>query len=85
MATNLFQIQCLDHLCSFCSVKQMPIFIIEQHLYFFWLRILGIQLRFLTSLCHIEQRSMIPLTSLCYTLSWSRHQNVAVLVHLGCN
>ena len=84
MATNLSQIQCLDHLCSFCSVKQMPIFINGQHLYFIWLCILGIHLRFLASLWHIEQPSMIPLTSLCYTLSWLRHQNVAVLVHLGC-
>ena len=38
----------------------MPIYISEQHLYFSWLRILGIQLRLLTSLVHVEHRSMIP-------------------------
>ena len=35
LATKLLQIQCLDHLCSFLSEKQMPIFISEQHLYNF--------------------------------------------------
>ena len=82
LATKFLLIQCLDHLCSFWSVKQMPIFISEQHLYFSWLRILGIQLHFLTSLVLVEHRSMIPLTCLWCTLS--QHQNVALLVHLGC-
>ena len=27
---------------------------------------------------------MIPLIRLCYTLFWSRHQNVVPLVQLGC-
>ena len=27
---------------------------------------------------------MIPLIRLCYTLSWSRNQNVVNLVQLGC-
>ena len=27
---------------------------------------------------------MIPLIRLCYTLSWSRHQNVVTIVQLGC-
>ena len=27
---------------------------------------------------------MIPLIRLCYTLSWSRNQNVVPLVQLGC-
>ena len=54
------------------------------HLYSSWLYILGIQFRFLTSLIHVEHCSIVPLKRLCYTLSWSRHQNVVTLVHLGC-
>ena len=61
----------------------MLIFIKEQHLYFSWLRILGIQLCFWTSLVHVEHCSMIPLSSLCYTLSWSWHQNVVNLGQFG--
>ena len=70
--------------CSFCSVKLMLIIIKEQHLYFSWLCILGIELRFWTSHIHVEHCSMIPLTRLFYTISWSRHQNVFTLVQLGC-
>ena len=84
LAPKLLQIQCLNHLCSFCSVKLMLIIIKEQHLYFSWLCILGIQLRFCISHIHVEHCSMIPLTRLCYILSWSRHQNVVTLVQLGC-
>ena len=73
-----------NHLCSFCSVKLMLIFTKEKHLYFSWLRILGIQLRFWTSLVHVEHCSVIPLIRLCYTLSWSWHQNVVTIVQLGC-
>ena len=39
---------------------------------------------FWTSLIHVEHCFMIPLIRLCYMLSWSRHQNVVPLVHLGC-
>ena len=56
----------------------MLIIIQEQHLYLSWLCILGKQLRFWT------WYSMIPLTRLYYTLSWSRQQNVITLVQLGC-
>ena len=64
--------------------KLIQIFIKEQHLYFIWLRILGKQLCVLTSLVHIERGYVILLTILCYTLSWSWHQNVVTLVHFGC-
>ena len=33
---------------------------------------------------HVEHCFMIPLIRLSYTLSWSRHQNVVLLVQLGC-
>ena len=55
-----------------------------QHLFFCWLYIPGIQFRVWTSLIHVEHCSMIPLIWLCYTYSWSRHQNVVTLVQLGC-
>ena len=73
----------LNLLCSFCSVKLMLISIKYQHLYFSWLCILGIRLRFWTSVIHVGQCSKIPLIRLCYTLSWRRHQNVFTLVQLG--
>ena len=84
LVTKLFLIKCLNHLRLFCSVKLMLVFISEQHLMSSWLRILGIQLRFWNSLVHVERLSIIPLTSLCYNLSWSGHQNAASLVQLGC-
>ena len=91
LATKLLLIQCLNNLiqclnrfCSFCSVKLMLIIIKEQHLYFGWLCILGIQLRFWTSHIQVEHCSIIPLIGICYTLSWSRRQNVVTLVQLGC-
>ena len=84
LVAELLQFQCLNKICSFCSVKQMLIFIKEQHSYFSWLCILGIQLRLWTSLIHEEHCSVIPLTRLCYTLSWSLHQNMATLVQFGC-
>ena len=79
LAAKLLLIKCLNHLCSFCSVKLMLIIIKGHHLYFSWLCI-----RFWTSHIHVEHRSMIPLTRQCYTLSWSWHQNVITLVQLGC-
>ena len=48
LASKFLLIKCLDHLRSFCSIKQMPIFNSKQHLYLSRLRILGIQLCFLT-------------------------------------
>ena len=84
LAAKLLLIQCLNHLCSCCSVNLMLIIIKKKHLYFSWLCILGIQFRFWTPYIHVEHCSMIPLTRLCYTLSWSRHQNVIILVQLGC-
>ena len=84
MMAQLLQIQCLNYLCSFYSVKLILIFIKEQRLYFSWLCILGIQLRFWTSLIYVKHCSMIPLTRLCYILSWSRHQNVVTLGQFGC-
>ena len=85
LVAKLLLIQCLNHLCSFCSIKLMLIFIKEQHLYLYlyWLRILGIQLRFLTSLVHVQHCSDISPTRLCYTLSWSPHQNMVTPVQLG--
>ena len=62
----------------------MLISIKYEHLYFIWLYILGIQFRFWTSLIHVEHCYMVPLIRLCYTLSWSRHQNMVTLVQLGC-
>ena len=85
LAAKLLLSQCLNHLCSFCSVKLMLIIIKEQHLYFRWLSILGIQFRFWTSRIHVGLCSMIPLTRLCYTIPWSRHQNVVTLFLMGCN
>ena len=55
-----------------------------QHLFFGWMYIPGIQFRFWTSLIHVEHCSVIPLIWLCYTLSWSRHQNVVTRAQLGC-
>ena len=62
----------------------MLISIKYEHLYFIWLYILGIQFRFWTSLIHVEHCYMVPLIRLCYTLSWSRHQNMVTLVQLRC-
>ena len=62
----------------------MLISIEKQHLYFSWLYILDIQFHFWTSLIHVEHCFMIILIRHCYTLSWSRHQNVVPLVQLGC-
>ena len=84
LTAKLLLFQCLNHLYSFCSVKLKLIIIKEQNLYFSWLCILGIQLRFLTSHIYVEHCSVIPLTRLCYTLSWSLHQHVVTLVQLWC-
>ena len=46
LAAKVLLIQCLNYLCSFSSVKLMLIIIKKQHLYFSWLCVLGIQLRF---------------------------------------
>ena len=62
LVADLLQIQCLNSFCSFCPVKQMLIFIKDQHSYFSWLCILGIRLCFWTSLIHEEHCSVIPLT-----------------------
>ena len=67
LATRSLLIQYLDNLCLFYSIKLMLILIKGQHLYFSWLCILGIQLRFWTSLIPVEHCSVIPLTRLCYT------------------
>ena len=75
LAPKLLLIQCLNHICLFCSVKLMLIIIKEQHLYFsLW-----------TSHIHVEHCFMILLTRLCYTLFWSQHQIVITLVQLRCN
>ena len=44
LALKLLLIQCLNHICSFCSVKLILIIIKEQHLYFKLLSILDIQI-----------------------------------------
>ena len=33
---------------------------------------------------YVDDCCIIPLIRLCYTLSWSWHQNVVTLVHLEC-
>ena len=76
-AKNLLLIQCLNHLCSFCSVKMM-LFSSVSNIYALVCFVSGPQF------FHVERCSMITLTSLFYTLSWSQHQNVATLVQLGC-
>ena len=84
LAPKLLLIQCLNHICLFCSVKLMLIIFKEQHLYFSLLCVLSIQLRLWTSHIQVEHCSMMLLTRLCYTLFWSQHQIVINLVKLGC-
>ena len=63
---------------TYADFHQIATFILQlavysRHTFCFW-----------TSLIRVEHCFMIPLIRLCYTLSWSRYQNVVPLVQLGC-